>query len=200
MAVGRLTNRQRFVTSTWLDCGDIKSCANKLNVSPKTVEFHLRIARKKLNIGPLIWLAVWAYKHQLSKMRFVLMVFLLAMFSASAQTNPVVLLQWTKSTSQSVTNYNVYFGNSSGNYTNSFSVGDTNMGVTIFDPASASNVFFFAVTAQDTNGVESLMSNEVSSTPYYANDFPADIIPTLYTIGPGTLTLPNASSKLIFGE
>ena len=71
-----------------------------------------------------------------------------------------VTLAWNASTSGGTTGYRVYYGTTSGNYTNSAATGDVTadtisglvIGVT----------YFFAVTTYDALGLESPYSNEIS--------------------------------------
>lgn len=69
-----------------------------------------------------------------------------------------VLLQWTPNTDPSVSGYNVYYGNQSRNYTNSFSVG--NMTNAAVHGLVEGQNYFFAVTAYDDIGDESDYSDE----------------------------------------
>ena len=71
-------------------------------------------------------------------------------------------LAWDRSPDSSVTGYRVYYGGVSGNYTNSLAVGNA---TTATIPGLASGVtYFFAVSASATNGLESILSNEIAYT------------------------------------
>ena len=73
-----------------------------------------------------------------------------------------VTLAWDRSPDSSVTGYRVYYGGVSGNYTNSLAVGNA---TTATIPGLASGVtYFFAVSASATNGLESILSNEIAYT------------------------------------
>ena len=92
-------------------------------------------------------------------MKFFLAILLamLFVFCASAQQ---VKLTWDPSPAPNITNYWIYSGtNGAGIYSNKTAAG-TNCLVTISDMRPAS--YWFAVTAQDTNGAESGFSNEAS--------------------------------------
>jgi hypothetical protein len=74
-----------------------------------------------------------------------------------------VTLAWDGSPSPEVTGYRVYHGTTSGNYSNSVVVGSVTTN-TVSGLASGVT-YYFAVTAYDTNGVESVFSNEISFVP-----------------------------------
>jgi len=67
-------------------------------------------------------------------------------------------LSWDSSISAGVAGYNLYYGGSSGNYTNKMSVGLTTNGVATNLLAGAK--YYFAVTACTSSGLESAYSNE----------------------------------------
>ncbi len=81
---------------------------------------------------------------------------------------------WTASASPDVTNYNVYYGTTSGIYTNKTSIG--NVTTDTISNLCAGITYYFTVTAVDTNANESGFSN-VSSF-----------------IVPGILTMSNDAS------
>jgi len=74
-----------------------------------------------------------------------------------------VTLAWDPSSSANVAGYRVYYGPSSGNYTNSVIVG--NVTTNMVSGLVASVTYFFAVTAISLDGQESLLSNEISFVP-----------------------------------
>lgn len=71
-----------------------------------------------------------------------------------------VALDWTASTSTNAAGYDVYFGTTSGNYTNKVNVGNTTS-VTISNLVPGVT-YYFAATAYDANGNESTFSGEIS--------------------------------------
>lgn len=85
---------------------------------------------------------------------------------ALSQTTPGsynVTLAWNGSTSTGVTGYRIHYGSASGTYTGSIAVGNV---MTTTVPGLASGVtYYFAVTALDTDGLESDFSNEASFLP-----------------------------------
>jgi hypothetical protein len=74
-----------------------------------------------------------------------------------------VSLGWDASPGNYVAGYRVYYGPSSGNYTNSVNVG--NVTSSIISGLANGAPYFFTVTAYNVNGVESVFSNEISFTP-----------------------------------
>ena len=109
--------------------------------------------------------------------------------TASAQNS--VNLTWTPSASTSVTNYTVYYGVASGQYTNSLPLGITT-NVTI-SGLSNGVTYYFAATSVDDAGLESDYSMEVSNTPVALRPPPATP-PTISAIA--NLSLPQNSSSL----
>jgi hypothetical protein len=86
-------------------------------------------------------------------------------FSMRCEAQASVVLSWNPSASPGVSNYNVCWGTSSGNYiyTNYFPNSTTNATVTISD-AATNEVFYFAVQAVGSNGLASGFSNEQGFT------------------------------------
>lgn len=73
-----------------------------------------------------------------------------------------VTLAWNPSTDSSVTGYSLYYGGASGTYTNKTNTGSaTNATVA---GLMSGNTYFFAVTAYNSSGLESLPSAEVAYT------------------------------------
>lgn len=106
----------------------------------------------------------------MKKYFFVLIVLLLAVSSAYAGEATVT---WDAPTTNAdgtpisyfVGNYKVYYGPSSGNYTNSVTLVSTNSTVTyIVTNLPDNQLLYFAVTATNTLGNESGYSNEVSKS------------------------------------
>ena len=71
-------------------------------------------------------------------------------------------LGWDSSPSANITNYSVYYGTVSRSYGQKASAGPTTQ--TSLGGFSAGTTYYLAVTATDTNGMESDYSNEVSFT------------------------------------
>ena len=87
--------------------------------------------------------------------------------------NPVqaaqsVTLAWNPSPDLSVVGYRMHSGVTSGNYSNSVVVGNVTTNTV---PGLTSGVtYFFAITAYDASGLESVFSNEVSYTVPLSNN------------------------------
>jgi hypothetical protein len=86
-----------------------------------------------------------------------LLLQLLFAFSAVAQT---ITVEWSPSVSPNVASYTVWAGTNSGNYTTNYPTGaGTNVTVALPSPG----LWYFAVTATDTNSLTSVPSAEVSA-------------------------------------
>ncbi len=72
-------------------------------------------------------------------------------------------LIWNPSSSPGVVGYRFYYGTASGNYTSSVVLG--NVTTNAVSSLTSGVTYFFAVTAYDTNGLESGFSNESSFVP-----------------------------------
>jgi len=77
-----------------------------------------------------------------------------------AQTSQSVSLAWNASTTPGTMNYRVRYGTTSGNYSTSLNAG--NKTTATVTGLKAGTRYYFAVTATDSSGNESLPSNEVS--------------------------------------
>src|SRR5260370_14214735 len=87
---------------------------------------------------------------------------LTVIFRMPARGDQSVTLAWNSDTETNISNYNLYYGGTSGVYTNSASVGNaTNCTVAGLQSAAT---YYFAVTADNTSGLESPPSNEISYT------------------------------------
>ena len=75
----------------------------------------------------------------------------------------VVSIAWSAPAWTNFLVYNVYYGVTSGSYTNKTMV-NTNLTCTISNLTRGST-YYFAITDTDTNGFESDFSNEVNFTP-----------------------------------
>ena len=101
---------------------------------------------------------------------FLLLLGLLALPAAaqtigrSTNSVPSVTLAWTDSISAGVTGYNVYFGGSTGNYTNMVQVsGSSATNVTVTNLVAGSSYFFNMTSTNSTTGLESVYAGEVST-------------------------------------
>jgi hypothetical protein len=93
-------------------------------------------------------------------------------------------LTWLPSTDANVVGYNVYYGGTSGDYTNKISTANTTN--TIVSGLVQGVTYYFAVTAYDSSGLESPFSNEASyAIPLNAtnNAVTANTLPTLNVVG-----------------
>ena len=102
------------------------------------------------------------------------------------------VLTWGPSSDSAVAGYRVYEGVASGVYADMMDVGNVTS-VTISN-LSRGVTYFFAVTAYDTNGIESDFSYEVS----YAVPSPADNPPTLVLAAPADGALYTAPAAITF--
>lgn len=75
-----------------------------------------------------------------------------------------VALAWNYSPDATVAGYKLYRGAQSQNYTWATNAGNTNFAISWWTNPPYGQTFYFAVTAYDTNGLESLPSNEISWT------------------------------------
>jgi hypothetical protein len=82
---------------------------------------------------------------------------------AQAATTNRVDVAWDASTSPDVTNYTVYYGPSTGVYTNTVNSVGTNLTASVTNLLNG-GTYFFACTAKDRFGLESDKSNEISYT------------------------------------
>ena len=99
-----------------------------------------------------------------------------------------VTLQWTDP-DPTVTGYDVYYGTLSGTYTNVVDVGDTtNATIT---GLVVDKLYFFAVTAYNSNGIQSAYSSQVSYRPLVPETNQPPVFVTL-SAGPAfSLTMEN---------
>jgi len=88
---------------------------------------------------------------------FVMFALLAGLDCAVARS---LTFSWNASASPSVTRYNVYYGTTSGSYTNKISVG--NVTNATISNLCAGVTYYFTATAVDTNANESGFSNEAS--------------------------------------
>ena len=112
----------------------------------------------------------------LSKIKILIIsVFFILIFAASASAG-VVSLAWNSNNEPDLDHYVVYWGIFPGVYSdNSGDIGlTTDFSVNIPDDG---NTYFFAVTAVDTDGLESDYSNEVSTDGSSSGGAPVHILP-----------------------
>ena len=90
-------------------------------------------------------------------------LFLSCLCIAFQHANADVTLAWDASPEPGVTGYIVYYGTSSGTYTQQLDAGNTTS-ASVPDPNPASgSTWYFVVTAYTSDGVESDPSNEIAS-------------------------------------
>lgn len=62
-----MSDRQKQVLKAWVETGCTKQAADRLGMTLKGVQWHLEKIRRSLGFRPLIWLAIWTYKHGIGK-------------------------------------------------------------------------------------------------------------------------------------
>ncbi len=101
-------------------------------------------------------------KIKISALLLIASTLIASAFLFPTNPAPMVQLAWSPSAAFGVTNYQVYYGVGSRQYTTKVSAGtSTNFNLVL--PARGV-AFFFAVTCQDIGGLESDFSNEVNYT------------------------------------
>jgi hypothetical protein len=120
--------------------------------------------------------------------------FLLAAFALSVQARSSVTLAWDPSPGSAVAGYRVYQGVESRNYTSVISAGTVTTSTVA--KLTGGTTYFFAVTAYDTNGLESQFSSEVIYTvPRSPSIVPAIGSALTFAADSGTLNAPLVSSN-----
>ena len=134
--------------------------------------------------------------NKISMFKLILFLFIFSVIIYSPISNDkafaAITLNWTAPTTNTdgstltdLAGYKIYYGNSSGNYTNSVNVGNASS----YTFSSLNNgTYYFAATAYDTSGVESALSNEVAKTQSAVSD----TTPPTVT----SFTIPSSSSSL----
>jgi hypothetical protein len=123
-----------------------------------------------------------------------MLLFMVLAMASHAQTASVTLA-WDPSPDTNVAGYNVYYGPSSGNYTNIVSPGNTT-NVTVSGLMVGAN-YYFVATALSTDGLESDPSNEINYTPGVSVTNQVNTAPTLDAIPDVTITEDAAAQSLI---
>lgn len=95
--------------------------------------------------------------HQKFCFLFVLFLCLVGLEKANSQS---INLSWDASATPSVTGYNVYYGTNSGNYSYKVNVGNST--TCTLSNLTAGVTYYFAATAYDANGDESVYSGQVT--------------------------------------
>ena len=86
----------------------------------------------------------------------------LAAISPSLQAGQNTTLAWNRSTDPIVVGYNLYYGGTSGSYTNTISAGNaTSATISGLVPGTT---YYFVATTYSAQGVESVLSSEVAYT------------------------------------
>jgi len=87
------------------------------------------------------------------------LAFLLAASLSATRASQSVSLAWDPNPESDIAGYRLYYGTSSGQYSSVIDVGDVTTGT--ISNLSGGGTYFIAVTAYDTAGLESPVSNEV---------------------------------------
>lgn len=97
-------------------------------------------------------------------MRFILALCILCVYAFICRAQDNALCSWSASPDTNVVGYEIYYGGASGDYTNSIDSGNaTTVIVTGLVPGAT---YYFAATAYDAEGNESIFSNEaIYTTP-----------------------------------
>jgi hypothetical protein len=89
-----------------------------------------------------------------------MLAIVIGVFSSLSCNSATVTLAWDPSPAANATNYTVYYGPTSGDYTNSISVGLATSAT--ISGLVAGGIYYFAATVTDSSGLESAFSSEVS--------------------------------------
>ena len=117
------------------------------------------------------------------QMRFLAGLLILAALSLSVQAASVTLA-WNTTSDPGVAGYNLYYGRTSGNYTNKVSVGLDTSAVT--SGLLVGVAYHFAATTYNAAGMESEFSGDV---PYTVPAQPQDVQTRVMPVGQFGLTL-----------
>lgn len=159
-----LTPRQAEIIELFADGLPAKGVAGCLGISEKTVWYHLKNIYMKTNTFNLVRLTKWAIRAGLSGLA-CMAIAAAAQVPLVAPTNPApqLKLAWSPGGSPNIVNYNLYYGVGTRAYTNKTSLNSTATNTTVTLPARGV-AFFFAVTCNDSTGLESGFSNEITYT------------------------------------
>ena len=111
--------------------------------------------------------------------RMLLIMLSLLFFSCSASATS--FLSWDPNSESDLAGYRVYYGEISGKYTQSIDVG--NVTSYPFDVQDPDQEYYIVVSAYDTSGNESIMSNEVlyvNAPKQVKNLIITDMVPTTF--------------------
>jgi len=117
------------------------------------------------------------------RIQWAVMISLCLIFCASAQAQPTqqVSLGWDTTQSSDAAGYSVHYGTASGIYTSEVDAGTNDMAV--ISGLIGGITYYFVVLSYDTNGVESVPSNEISYTA------PTGVPPTLAPVADQTINM-----------
>jgi len=111
---------------------------------------------------------------------------MLAMISLINGRAATPLLEWDANSEPGIAGYHVYRGTTSRNYSQVVDVGlQTSFPLTNLN---AGTTYFFAVTAYDTNRLESMFSDELWYTPR-VDGISATVLPCTFSVGPATVSI-----------
>lgn len=161
-----LTKKQIAVLKLIGDGLCTKEIAHKMKKSQKTIEGQrARLVAIFPRLNSQVKLARLAIAFGLSTLCLLFMATVSAAqvpFLVVSNPPPQVQLAWSPPNTGVPSFYNVYWGTSSGLYTNALNVGNvTNVTLTV---PTRGVQFVYAVTAVDSHGLQSIFSNEVSYT------------------------------------
>jgi PKD repeat protein len=133
----------------------------------------------------------WALKGLLGQA----ILFVTLTLAAAGAWAGSVSLAWDAVTGSSVTGYTIHYGSAAGNYVSKIDAGNT---TTYVVPNLAEGAtYHFAVTARDSSGDESGLSNDVAATVAYAKPVAQFTASTTSGIAPLALNFINSSTGSI---
>ena len=117
----------------------------------------------------------------MKRMQCLLVALVFVTFDATVQATQSVTFGWTQSASPDVNGYHLYYGVGSGTYSNVVDVG--NVTNATLSGLVDGTTYYFALTAYDTAGLESVYSQEISYTVPVSTNGPPSISLTAPTNG-----------------